>query len=55
MCSCAGGRGYLADVGADAGFPEALAAELHRHLAPHGVLLTDLLKSFLPNEQQDNH
>lgn len=42
---------YLTDVRADAGLPESLAAELHCHLAAHGVLLTDLLKSFLPNKE----
>lgn len=50
FCAC-----YLTDVGADAGLPEALTAELHCHLAAHGVLLTDLLKSFLPNNQQVNY
>lgn len=42
---------YLTDVGADASLPEALTAELHCHLTAHSVLLTDLLKSFLPNNQ----
>lgn len=46
---------YLTDVGSDASLPEALAAELHRHLTAHGVLLTDLLKSFLPNNQPVNY
>lgn len=49
-----GGR-YLTDVGADAGLPEALAAELHRHLSTHRVLLTDLLKCLLPNNQPVNY
>lgn len=46
---------YLTDVGADASLPEALAAELHCHLTAHGVLLTDLLKSFLQNNQPVNY
>lgn len=46
---------YLTDVGADAGLPEALTAELHCHLTAHSVLLTDLLKSFLPNNQSVNY
>lgn len=46
---------YLTDVGADASLPEALTAELHCHLTAHGVLLTDLLKGFLPNNQPVNY
>lgn len=46
---------YLTDVGADASLPETLAAELHCHLTAHSVLLTDLLKSFLPNNQPVNY
>lgn len=46
---------YLTDVGADASLPETLTAELHCHLTAHSVLLTDLLKSFLPNNQPVNH
>lgn len=48
-------RCYLTDVGADASLPEALTAELHCHLTAHRVLLTDLLKSFLPNNQPVNY
>lgn len=46
---------YLTDVGADASLPETLTAELHCHLTAHSVLLTDLLKSFLPNNQPVNY
>lgn len=46
---------YLTDVGADASLPEALTAELHCDLSAHRVLLTDLLKSFLPNNQPVNY
>lgn len=49
------GRCYLTDVGADACLPEALAAELHCHLSTHRVLLTDLLKCLLPNNQPVNY
>lgn len=49
------GRCYLTDVGADARLPEALAAELHRHLSTHRVLLTDLLKCLLPNNHAVNY
>ena len=59
MCRCVCMRTvdgcYLTDVGADASLPEALTAELHCHLTAHSVLLADLLKSFLPNNQPVNY
>lgn len=59
MCRCLWVRKvdgcYLTDIGADASLPETLTAELHCHLTAHSVLLTDLLKSFLPNNQPVNY